>query len=380
LCGAGRFDPLIDLPRRSSLRSDGTIVNRPLIKMACRACGLVRSGTVADEASVDAEYRDDYGTSREEHVFYTSRGPASRSAAIAGWMSDHVPADVWRTTGTGLEIGAGAGLLIRELQRRHPQKAFIGVEPNARAAADGRQAGADIRPALQDVQADIAWAIAVIEHVASPTAFLNAIRRVVQDGAYLVLVQPTADVLSYDVLFVDHLHHFSGAHVRAYGAKTGFDETSSAIGHPLMPNFSIHVLRAGSPLPAWSWQGPPASSHAHTAAVRTIAAMTRLDETLARLVGAGRRVAAFGVREVYSLARAYSGIDTCPLVCGLDDDPQRLAGRGLPFPIVRPEEAHTFGVTDVVLTMNAVHYGVARRRCESLGLSCHAVLDEASAS
>jgi SAM-dependent methyltransferase len=382
LCGAAGYDSLIDLQRASSLRSDGVVVDRRLEKIACRSCGLVRSGSMPDAESADAEYRADYGTSRDEHTFYTARGPVTRSAAIADWMTAYIPAGLWHTARPGLEVGAGAGLLIRELQRRHAGKTLGGVEPNAAAADAGRRAGVNIRPSLQDVAsgADLAWTVAVIEHVTSPTSFLRAIRGVLDPGACLILLQPTADVASYDVLFVDHLHHFSGPHLRSYAEKTGFEETAAVIGHPLMPNFSLHVWRAVSAPSRWSWNGRPAPSHAKAAALQTRAAMRRLDDRLACLSRDGRRVGAFGVREVYELARAYSDIAAFPIVCGLDDDPQRVAGRGLPFPVVRPEEARALGVTDVVLTMNAVHYGVARERCRSLGLTCHAVLDEGASS
>ena len=378
LCGADSFDALIDLRRSTSLRSDGVVVNKPLVKIACSRCGLVRSGDMPDAASADAEYRTEYGTSHDEHLFYTSRGPVARSTAVADWMTPHVPSVVWGTAHAALEVGAGAGLLIHELQRRHPEKKFVGIEPNASAADAGRSAGIDIRSSFHDLKGcvDVAWAVAVVEHVRSPTAFLGSIRRVLQEGACLVLLQPTADVVSYDVLFVDHLHQFSGAHLRAYAAKTGFEETASTIGHPLMPNFSLHVWRASAAPVNWSWQAPPAASHVGAAALQTLAAMKRLEETLAGLNRDGRRVAAFGVREVFSLARAYADIATFPFVCGLDDEPRQATGRGLPFPVVRPEDAHAFGVTDVVLTMNAVHYAVARRRCQSLGLRCHAVLEE----
>src|SRR6185369_6093465 len=108
-------------------------------------------------------YRLEYGTSREEHQFYTANGPVARSAAIAEWIAAHVPAGAWETAGLGLEVGAGAGFLVRELQRRHPRKTFVGVEPNAAAAEAGRRAGSDIRAGLQDLRtcADLAWAVAV---------------------------------------------------------------------------------------------------------------------------------------------------------------------------------------------------------------------------
>ncbi len=203
----------------------------------------------------------------------------------------------------------------------------------------------------------------------SPTLFLSAIRRCLSDGGRLALVQPTADVASYDILFVDHLHHFAGPHLAAYARKCGFEQVFTEVGHPLMPNFSLHIweARAESSLSIPN----AAPTQCREAAVAAIDAMARLDRLLARLAAEGRRVAVFGVHEVHALARAYSGLDTFPIVCGLDDEPERAGTRDLLFPVVRPEEARRFAVTDALFTMNANYYPTAARRCESLGLVWH---------
>jgi SAM-dependent methyltransferase len=296
--------------------------------------------------------------------------------AIADWMLAHVPDGVWQSREAGVEIGAGAGLLMRELQGRFPGKPLLGVEPNRHAAAEGRSRGFDIRASMDDLPAiDVVWAVAVLEHVESPTEFLRTIRSRLDEGGTLVLIQPSGDVPSYDVLFIDHLHHFARAHLAAYARKCGFDEMRSTVGHPLMPNFSLHVWRASLASDGFEWHGPPAVSHCRTAARHVLAAMARLDGLLERLETTRRRVAAFGVREVFALARSYSTLDAFPLACGFDDRPEELETVRFPFPIVRPEAAPRFGITDALLTMNTLYYEQARRRCESLGLVCHPVLD-----
>jgi SAM-dependent methyltransferase len=372
LCGSEAFETVVVLDRQTSMRSDRVVVRRRLAKVACSRCGLVRSAERLADETLDAEYAADYGTATEEHRFYTSNGPVRRSVAFADWMSPRVPDLVWTSAKTAFEVGAGSGLLVQELQRRHSSKHIIGIEPNLNAAARGRARGVDIRASLDDAptSVDLAWSIAVLEHVQSPTAFLDAIRTRLDIGAYLVLAQPTADVASYDVLFVDHLHHFSSPHLTVYAGKCGFQEVFAAVGHPLMPNFSLHVWQAVDA--AKSIDVPSCvPSRCRDAAVEAIEAMARFDQLLDRLRRANRRVAVFGVHEVYGLARAYSALDAFPVVCGLDDDPARPERDRLSFPLVRPEDAPGLGVTDVLLTMNANYYGLASDRCEALGLTPH---------
>jgi SAM-dependent methyltransferase len=389
LCGGTRFEPCVTLVQPTSLRSDRVIVPTPLHKVACAVCGLVRSGDAEEGPSLDAHYRDEYGTATDEHVFYDASGPRSRSAVIADWMAGALPRLRSHERVTALEIGAGAGLLLGEMQcrlgalidqrpegRRMPDPLLMGVELNAAARAAAMDRGVDVRGSLDGIPpADLAWSVAVVEHVASPAAFLREIRSRLRGDGCLILIQPTADVPSYDVLFVDHRHHFSAVHLAAYARKCGFEQVSVEVGHPLMPNFSRHLWHC-TPDAREPRFASPVRTAAGKAAESTMASMAVLDSTLERLRGENRRVATFGLQEVYALARAYSAIDMFPLVCGLDDQPARHVARELSFPVVRPEEAPALGITDVVLTMNAIYYPMARARCAAMGLTCHAVLPE----
>jgi SAM-dependent methyltransferase len=376
LCGGRVFETVVQSERARAMRSDRMTVDEPLRKAACRRCGLVRSAVRDRDGDVDDLYRELYEGNCGEHTFHAAAGPIGRSAAIADWMLAHTPGALWEGPLAALEVGAGAGLLLRELQHRFPRKRLVGVEPGVGAAAEGRARGSDIRPSLDGVPAaDIAWAIAVLEHVPSPTSFLRRIRSCLAPGGMLMLIQPSADVPSYDVLFLDHLHHFGRAHLAAYARKCGFTEVCSTLGHPLMPNFSLHVWRADAGAEPFEWTHPPAVLHCGTSARGVLAAMKRLDRLLERLASERRRVAAFGVREVFALARAYSCLESFPLTCGFDDHPAELAPARFPFPIVPPEAAADFGVTDALLTMNTIYYRQARQRCASLDLVCHPVLE-----
>jgi hypothetical protein len=220
----------------------------------------------------------------------------------------------------------------------------------------------------------MAYSVAVIEHVPSPSAFLKAIRGRLRDAGTLVLVQPTQDVPSYDVFFVDHLHHFGTAHVERLARMAGFRQVSCEVGHPLMPNFSLHVFEASDPDAGAASEGFRATTCEQTVR-EIIARMELLDGKLARYGAEGRRVAVFGLNEVYWLARAYSRLGTFPIACGFDDTPDKPEYARLGFPVVRPEDGVSEGIDTVVLAMNTMYYPIALPRLERLGYDVHTVLE-----
>jgi SAM-dependent methyltransferase len=379
LCGSGESDVLIDLPRSRAMRSDRVVVPATLQKRACRRCGLVRSGCALPGPRVARYYAEHYALgARAEHYFYTPEGPVARSAVIATWLVSLAGQEVWQGCQRCLEVGANGGLLLRELANRFPATGFEGVEPSRDAVAIARARGLAVREGtVAEAGAadyDLVYAVAVIEHVPSPTDWLNRLRRRLRPGGWLLLVQPVQDVASYDVLFVDHLHHFGSAHLRRYAGTCRFREEAVEIGHPLMPNFSAHAWRAAEAADDAGWSGPPAAVASAAAARSVLRDLARLDERLAGLAARQRAVAVFGLGEVYWIARAYSTLGEFPVVCGLDDAPDRSEYARLGFPVVRPEQAPALGVQDVILAMNRIYYPMALERLARLGLVAHPVL------
>jgi SAM-dependent methyltransferase len=373
LCGSASATVLLDRPTGPALRSDRVPVPERLRKVRCTCCGLVR-GTRVGAAGV---YEDEYAVADPDYVFHTPRGPVRRSAAFADWLVSLCGAHRWAHAARVLEVGAGAGAVLGALADRFPDGRFEGVELSRRSVAEARRLGRDVRAGgPEDASAgtfDLVYSIAVLEHVPSPTEFLAALRRRLRPGGLLVLSQPTQDVPGYDVFFVDHLHHFSTPHVRAYARKGGFRELGFVVGHEWMPNFSAHLFQAedvkGDPV----WCGPPAAGCERAAEVS--ADLARLDVTLSQL--GDRRVAVFGLNEVYALARAYSALGRFPIHCGLADRPDDPIHGRHPFPVVAPEAAPGLGVRDVVLAVNTVYYPQLRARLGSLGVAVHPVLSEA---
>lgn len=379
LCGSNRADVLLQVPTGRALRSDGQLMSGDLLKMACAVCGLVRTGQSLSSVNLRTCYEQDYAPAAAEYTFHTSAGPVRRSTMFADWLTSAMGAQRFQRARRCLEIGAGAGALLGELQQRFPGCTFEGLELSAAAVEAARATGRNVRQALlEDLDSDtfdIVYAIAVLEHVPSPTRFLAEIRRRLAPGGWLYLCQPTQDVQSYDVFFVDHLHHFSSDHLRAYARKCGFRERGHVVGHEWMPNFSLHLWQATETAADACWYGPPASSCCGPTAQSVRADMARLDGTLSDLARDERAVAVFGVNEVFALARAYSRLGDFPLRCGLEDRSDNGNRRALPFPVLKPEDAASAGVQDVVVAVNRVYYTQVLPRLKRLGLNVYPVLN-----
>ncbi|HEV3117240.1 MAG TPA: class I SAM-dependent methyltransferase [Gemmataceae bacterium] len=379
LCGAEGAHVLAHLATGRSLRSDRKIVAGDLLKLRCRRCGLVREGHSRHGGELVDYYTNEYDVAPADYTFYLPGGPVARSTLFREWITTAFGLHRWRTIRRCLEVGAGAGALLAEFQRQFPECVFAGVELCESQAAKARQRGLNVRQGPLRESADdfydAIYSVAVLEHVPSPTQFLQDLRLCLRPGGLLFLCQPTQDVPSYDVFFVDHLHHFGTEHLRKYARKCGFRELGFVVGQEWMPNFSLHLWQAANASTDQQWHGPSAETACAEVVGQVTADMGRLDRTLDRLAAARRRVAVFGLNEVYALARAYSGLGHFPIACGLDDRPDNPDLSGLGFPVVAPEACREHHIDDIVLAVNKVYHRQLFQRLARLGVEVHPVLN-----
>jgi 2-polyprenyl-3-methyl-5-hydroxy-6-metoxy-1,4-benzoquinol methylase len=362
------------------MRSDRKVIDCDLEKYVCQHCGLVHGRGFSNSHKLEGFYSDEYVVSEQfsEYFFYTPDGQCSRSSLFCEWVLSAMGEHRWNQASRCLEVGAGSGLLLQEFRRRFPEKSFEGIELNKAAVARAQEQGLPVHrgePRNLDAERyDIIYSVAVLEHVASPTEFIRALRRSLRAKGLVFLCQPTQDVPSYDLFFSDHLYHFGTEHLRAYARKTGFRELGLVVGHQWMPNYSLHLWTASEPANGFTWRGSPGFTTCEETARDVLADMARLDKLLAQLSKHHRRVAVFGLNEVYWLASAYSDLGDFPVVCGLEDNPEKAEYATLPFPVIRPEQCLALNVQDVILTMNKVYYDQIQQRLTPLGVSIHPVL------
>ena len=143
LCRSKKYSVLLELKTERAMRSDRRIVNCNLEKYVCDKCGLVRSGQSFSSQSLEDYYSDEYRLSEQtdEYFFHTPQGAISRSSLFCDWMFSLSGTPVWQKARRCLEVGAGSGLLLKEVSRHMPNATCEGVELNRDAVDLARQRG-----------------------------------------------------------------------------------------------------------------------------------------------------------------------------------------------------------------------------------------------
>ncbi len=149
-------------------------------------------------AGLAADWWDPAGSSAMLHKLNPVRLKYIRDQIDQHWQCDECS----RTPLTGksaLDVGCGAGLLAEPLARLGAAVTGLDATPEVIAVARDHAAamGLDIDYRVGDVQDlegqfDLITCMEVVEHVANPAAFVNALARRLASGGLLVMSTPNA--------------------------------------------------------------------------------------------------------------------------------------------------------------------------------------------
>ena len=155
-------------------------------------------GEIEQFGRLAADWWDPDGASAMLHKLNPVRLKYIRDRIDQHWQCDECS----RTPLEGksaLDVGCGAGLLTEPLARLGAKVSGIDASPEVIAVAREHAAamGLEIDYHLGDVQElegrfDLITSLEVIEHVAEPAAFLNALARRLAPGGLLILSTPNA--------------------------------------------------------------------------------------------------------------------------------------------------------------------------------------------
>ena len=375
LCGSHDATTLLESSTGRGMTSDSRIVRRNLRKVQCNVCGLVRDGLPFAACELEQHYSANYtlnvAKSGEEHVFYSASGATARSRLIHDWILDLKSETNWPVGVRVLEVGCGQGSLLNQLRGTFPSAHLFGIDLSAQAVALANARGLNVRQGgletLSGEKYDIIIAFGVLEHVSNPRMFLAQVRELLAEEGEAILGQPMQDVPSYDVFFVDHLHHFTTDHVRSLGENVGFTQTGLRAGNPLSRNFSLHHFRKSRQVcDATACSSATVSKCAEAIAIYQ-RVFSSLDDCLAKL-GDNERIAVFGTGEVFTFLYTYSSLHSRKILCGLDDNADRQANHNWPFPVVSPDQAKVFGVSTVLLCVNTMYNDLLLERLSRLDM------------
>ena len=210
-------------PACAGTRSESAGVDNGFVLLRCARCRTLFTGRLPDPK--DAE---DYG------AYYGPERP--RVPAFVERRLDELVASIepWRRTGRWLDVGFGAGALLRAGARAGWE--MTGTEVSEAAASAMSSAGFDVRSGVDsDLERgafDVVTALEVVEHLPDPQATLAAMHEALRPEGVLYLTTPNAGGLSSRWLGTrwsvvsppEHLQLFTANGLHALCSATGFRE------------------------------------------------------------------------------------------------------------------------------------------------------------
>lgn len=389
-CGAVEAQALpIPHPTQSVL-SDGHIFARPLVKVRCMICGLIRHREIPDADTVRAFYDDSYDLAAE-----TAPSDIPRSNGYADVLTqlfdDAPPRRV-------LELGCGAGHILHVLANAWEDTDFTGCEAApavARAAqrlhdriAVHQGFAEDLERPATGAGFDLVFSVNVFEHAADPVQFLQAKAHQLAPGGAVVVICPATGSPNVELVFQDHIHSFTPQAVRLLAERAGLHLVRHDPHPQGLGDFQMFVFNADAPEGMQEDPAPPdpVTITAYLEGWRGLDA-----ELLARAIprssspkgdsanqeprssspqgdGAGQRLLIFGAGEMAALLRAYAPRTWAAAEALVVDDVSGARALGLP---VRTLADASPGTGDILIlaTHPRSQTSVAQRLAET-GARC----------
>lgn len=228
------------------MSSDGQTVGLTISKEECTNCGTVRS---ADVSFLNDFYKNYYklNIADNDPVYIYENESMPKSRMHYEWISKLLGIEL-NNIGSIIEIGCGSGNLLDLFNVKHK----YGVEPSREASIHAAKK-ASVRnigyETISDSEKyDLVLSTCVIEHTIDPNAFLKKNRNIVKDDGIVVIGLPIQDSESFDVYFLDHLHHFSSKQFIHLCQKNGFEVERFEVGYKCMTTIAYFILRKKDPI------------------------------------------------------------------------------------------------------------------------------------
>lgn len=232
-CGSPRLSDLpLSLPQ--ALRSDGFVIDEPLSKRNCPDCGVL-TGQNSDPG----------------HAYQRSNGIAPNEIArhdrIAKGL-DTLLTDLGVHGPEILEVGAANFHTALALGHLRPAARITALEPSPELVPDTDLIKLHIC-GFEDFPTDrlfeVIYSNHVLEHIPDTTAFLREMAARLASEGYILISCPNGLIPSHELLFSDHLFHFTPTALAHAANRAGLRlETSFAT--PWEPLSMLFILRHGS--------------------------------------------------------------------------------------------------------------------------------------
>ncbi len=326
--------------------SDGRIIARPIDKLWCPVCRLVRHRHPPAATEISAIYSGAYALPG-----LTGAGEQARGRAYAAAIVDAIGA---RQTGLRvIDVGCGSGAMLHALSEREESASFrlTGIDPALPPALAQTGERLTLMRGFPDRELagrgpfDVAVSINTIEHTPDPSQFIATLESLIAPDGQTIVICPTTEFANDELLFFDHFWSISPAAMCSFAARSEL----RLIGHKGLsaPLVGFQLFRFAR---STSVGSEAAVTEGSPDAVAYLNAWRELDSSLERqLVAANRPVQAFGAGQMAALLRAYAPRTFAMLERFVLDHPEEAWPLG---PAVRYDG---FGTLDGWATLVAVH-------------------------
>jgi SAM-dependent methyltransferase len=221
VCGGNDWLPFPDPSPSKSITTSGIILDEPLGKSQCAACGMVqRTGHryLADTDFYEKRYTGYHR--RPGNVFFNRL----RYAGLARWLAESIGNYVPQSI---LDVGCGQGLTLAELAPLYPNAAIAAIEPSAEDAEQAARRGFQVQVRKLDSmhppdrQYDLVYSNHVLQHTADPVDFLRAMRGTASDDGRIVITLQDASIPNSELLYCDQNFAFLPQHLAALCQAAG---------------------------------------------------------------------------------------------------------------------------------------------------------------
>ena len=306
VCNTSSFVEVLN--NNPSMSSDGQIVNLKITKEECSNCGTVRS---SDISFLNEFYKNYYKLNvvNNDPVYIYEGEKMLKSEMHLEWIIK-LTGDKISKSNSIIEIGCGSGNLLSLFD----VKDKYGVEPSTEAAkyaskiAETRNIGYE--EIANEEKYDFILSTCVIEHTIDPNDFLQKKGHIAHEDSTIIIGVPIQDTESFDVYFLDHLHHFTTEQFIYLCQKNGFTVENYEVGYKCMTTLGYFVLsKKATPLNTISYQKNKNFEISNTW-------ITNLNGFLEK--NNSKKILAFGYGETSFFYQSYTKINSV-LHCYIDD-------------------------------------------------------------
>jgi SAM-dependent methyltransferase len=243
VCNSTNFNEIFNA--FPSMSSDGQTVEIPIVKEECLNCGTLRSTDVSFLGKFYSSYYK-LNTSNLDPTYIYNGIAQPKSEMHYEWITKLCGNEL-KSYNSIIEIGCGSGNLLKLFTI--PTK--FGVEPSEKAAqhaslvANVRNIG--FEQIYDEEEYDVVFSSCVIEHTVNPNEFLLKANSILNTNGLAIIGLPIQDAESFDVFFLDHLHHFTTNQFIHLCEKNGFEVEKWEVGYKCMATIGYFMLRKRLP-------------------------------------------------------------------------------------------------------------------------------------